>query len=123
MMKKKFVIFPLIVCMFITCTKMKGPLPMSIPTAADCDSTWYTGGRIESIIKTNCAVNGSTCHGAGSAYDYTTYAGVKNDVDNGKFKFRVLDLKNMPKTPISPLSILQLKQIDCWLTKSAPETE
>ncbi len=122
-MKKKIILFSSIAFFLITCTKVKGPVPNPLTaSASDCDSAYWYNGIIGPIIIANCTSNAG-CHGVGgSSLDYTTYAGVKHDVDNGTFKNRVLIVKDMPKVPGTPLSAAQLDRINCWLMHGAPAT-
>lgn len=83
-----------------------------------CDSVKYST-TIEPIIVANCSTSG--CHDAGSGNgDYTTYAGVKQKVDNGTFKMRVVDGTPtfMPATGSLPAE--QIAKITCWLNTGAP---
>ena len=67
------------------------------------------------IIRDNCY----KCHGAGSNKgDFTTYAGIKNMVDNGELENEVLKKQEMP--PSGPLPEEQRKKIRCWLNNGAP---
>lgn len=128
--KKYF--YPLIVCSIVisACVNDKIEIEPTEPTdttKTDTSSTDTTdtssfvpcsySGVIESIITTNCAVTG--CHVAGfGSGDFTSYAGVKDKVDNGdRIRVRVLDDKNMP--PGTPLSQADRDSIDCWLNNGA----
>jgi cytochrome c peroxidase len=65
----------------------------------DCNTVTYSG-TIVPIIQTNCL--GSGCHGSGSSNDnFTVYAGIKTQADNGKLENRVLDKKDMPPDGLS----------------------
>lgn len=51
---------------------------------------------IKKIVDLNCA-NSSSCHGAGTSYDeFTTYAVLKINADNGKLKTQVVISEEMP---------------------------
>src|SRR4030095_3144970 len=55
---------------------------------------------VKTILETYCTDAGfGSCHqrlqDGGSGFDYTTYAGIKNEVDNGQLEFRVFDLGDM----------------------------
>jgi hypothetical protein len=117
-MKKKIVLFSLLSFFLIACLKDKGTIPETVvtPTGA-CDTGYWYNGKIEKIIIASCAISG--CHVPNGARDYTTYAGVKYDVDNGTFKQRVMIEKTMPQG--STLSSAQLERLQCWLDKGAPE--
>lgn len=120
-MRKKFILFSLISFFLINCTKVKGPIPVATTTNA-CDTGYWYDGHIETIITTKCATL-SGCHGpSASGVDFTTYDGVKFDVDNGSFNDRVFVTKDMPQTPGSPLTSAELERLSCWLSKGAPQT-
>lgn len=94
------------------------PTPTPPPTMDLCDSLNVTfSGTVVPLLNANCTTPG--CHSAGSGNgDYTTYAGIKAKVDNGTFKTRVIDDKNMP--PSGPLSPSDLDKLKCWLEDGAP---
>ena len=75
---------------------------------------------VRSIIASHCAVSG--CHVSGfQPGDYTTYSGIKEKVDNGKFKLRVLDLKIMPPYSKPKLDDDELQILKCWMEQGALE--
>lgn len=92
-----------------------------------CDSIPATFATdIVPIIETSCSEAGlGQCHAAGSPRgDFTTYAGLKIDVDNGKFNTRVLEVKDMPasfSTGPQSLTPAQLETIQCWIDAGAPD--
>lgn len=72
---------------------------------------------ISPIIEMNCV----TCHtqgGFGNGF-FDTYAGVKEKVDNGSFRQRVLVQMDMP--PGGRLSDQELELIESWLDNGAPD--
>lgn len=92
-----------------------------------CDSIPATFATdIVPIIESSCSGAGlGQCHQAGSPRgDFTTYSGLKLDVDNGKFNSRVLEVKDMPagfsNGPRS-LTPAQLQTIQCWIDAGAPD--
>ena len=121
-MRKKIILFSLISFSLINCTKVKGPIPDSSASVGACDTAYWYDGKIETIITAKCAtLNG--CHGPSPlGVPYTTYDGVKYDVDQGSFNTRVFVDKDMPKAPGSPLTAAELDRISCWLSKGAPQT-
>jgi ribosomal protein S16 len=118
-MIKNFVGFSAIALFVISCTNVKGPIPEAAQTN-DCDTANWYSGKIEPIINTNCAISG--CHDASSGMDMSTYDALKVYVDNGMLKDRALIKKNMPISPVNPLSASQLNRINCWLEKGAQKT-
>lgn len=121
-MKKFFILLSFVAFFLTTCTKIQGPVPDSTSSVSACDTGYWYDGHIETIITTKCA-SLSGCHGASpGGVDFTTYAGVKYDVDNGTFNDRVFVVKDMPQAPGSPLTTAELDRISCWLSKGAPQT-
>lgn len=83
---------------FTSCKKNK---------AITCNGTNSTyNGNIKGIINANCTSSG--CHPS-----YSTYAGIKNILDNGAFNSKVLQSKDMPKG--NRLSDTELSEIKCWV--------
>ncbi len=91
-------------------------------TTTTCPTIISYSVIIAPLVATNCAVPG--CHAAGSINgDYTSYAGLKIDADNGKLNNRVIVLKNMHKFPnnlIPPLPDADVSNIDCWIKQLSP---
>ena len=84
-----------------------------------CDTTTVSFAQdVMPIIQGNCATSG--CHVSGGTGNgiFTNYAGVKDKVDNGSFKNRVLVLKNMPLG--ASLTDCQYKILTAWLNRGAP---
>lgn len=117
-MKNRILLFSAAVLFVGSCTNDKGAV--SDTDLSSCDTSNYYDGAIAPIINTNCAISG--CHNAGSVNgDFSTYQGLKIYADNGKLNNRALVLKDMPISPISPLSEAQKNRLDCWLTNGTPE--
>ena len=84
-----------------------------------CDTTAVTySGDIEPIIDASCAIPG--CHVAGGAGNgiFENYAGVKDKVDNGSMRARVVNLRDMP--PDNPITDCQVELFRAWLNAGAP---
>ncbi len=83
-----------------------------------CDTTNYTfSGKIKSIVDLNCATS-TACHGAGSKYGaLTTYAQLKEFVDNDLIQKRVVVYKTMP--PSAPLVDCDRLLIKNWIDNGA----
>lgn len=101
-----------------SCTKDKGSLPGGI-ILSGCDSLNVTySAVIKPIINTKCAIAG--CHvSTFASANYTSYAGVKEKVDNGSFNNRVFVKGDMPLS--GSLSDDERKKIKCWLEAGAPD--
>ena len=85
-------------------------------TVCDTANVSWTGS-VKAIIDGNCATTG--CHVAGGTGpgDFTQYANVKAQVDNGNFTSIVLVSKTMP--PSFSLSSCQLEQLTIWVNNGA----
>lgn len=99
---------------FSSCEKSIGKLPPKVVTL--CDTITYTK-TIQPMIKSDCV----SCHDANSSYgDFTSYAGLKQKIDNGTFKNRVFDSPANPMPQGAMYSMDKLDIIKCWLDKGAP---
>lgn len=114
-------IFLLPIFLLLNCAKEKGSAPKDNSSACDTLNNITYTGVVDSIVNRACAVSG--CHipsGTGNG-DFTSYAGVKSKVDNGSFKNRVLETKDMPPTNSGIiLSDCEMKILQAWLNKGAP---
>jgi len=95
-----------------SCSKDVGRVKSSL-----CDSLDVKYSVDIAPIMINCSTPG--CHdGTSAPGNFTTYAGVKAKVDEGKMKSRVLIIKDMP--PAGPLPDSLLQKLDCWIKNGAP---
>ena len=85
---------------------------------------------IKAILETHCTASSlGVCHqpevdGGTIGLDYTTYGGIKPEVDNGQLAFRVLDLMDMPSaiaTPPQTMTECELLLIETWIANGGPE--
>lgn len=102
------------------CTYDKGEIPTdTLDNVCDTLSATYDA-NIGAIVNTSCAI--SNCHEAGCLFgDFTTYAGLKAKVDDGKVEDRVIDEKSMPPSYATPLTDEDFQLISCWLENGALE--
>ncbi|HEX8515373.1 MAG TPA: hypothetical protein VF868_04180 [Bacteroidia bacterium] len=101
-----------------SCTFDKGEIPVK-EAAGECDSTVSYSTQIAPLMTTYC--NGCHISGGSGNGDFTTYAGLKQKVDNGSAHNRVVVVKDMP-VPGSPTpSAEERKLIDCWIKQGAPD--
>jgi hypothetical protein len=119
-MRNLFVLSSIVALSFISsCSNDKAD--DSNPCAYDASQLKYNG-FIKTIINTNCASDGA-CHGTPQAQDaggeYLTYDQVKAKIDNGAFRNRVFDLKDMPQG--SALSECDFKKLKDWVDAGAPQ--
>ncbi len=100
------------------CKQDKLPEPM---VSSACDTlmpTWQSA--IRTIVERKCATPG--CHTAGfSSGDFTTYESTLPRIENGSFKRRTLDQRNMPPAGSPPLSEEELLLLECWLSAGYPQ--
>lgn len=106
--------FSFIVIAVVGCTYEKGEVPKPTVALTPCEQVSYAQ-HIAPVITANCI----GCHNSTSSHnDLSTYEGVKNKVDNGSFRQRVLVIKDMPGYCELPDSVMQ--NIQCWLDNGAP---
>ncbi len=81
----------------------------------------YTNS-VKAIIDASCAYAG--CHAGSAPGDYTTFAGMQNVIDNGKFQERVITLRADANIGMPPdyatagptdLTQAELETIQCWI--------
>lgn len=122
-MKYSRVFTSLVVILFIySCTKDVGQnitlAPTKQPVSANSCDTVKFSAHILPIINSNCL----SCHsgsGPGNG-NFTSYSGIKQKVDNGSFKARVVDLLPSPMPQGGALPTQQIAIIKCWLDNGAP---
>ena len=88
----------------------------ALPTPADeCAAISYAL-HVQPIISAHCAITG--CHVTGfPPGDFTTYEGVRAQIENGFFQSKVLELKSMP--PSDSLNEGELETLQCWVEHGA----
>jgi len=97
-----------------------------------CKTTYSK--EVKAIIDNSCAYSG--CHSGSTApawvpegsKDYTSYEGMLDNLNNGKFAERVLDLKTMPPAANfipegkpTELTADELEIINCWVENEYPK--
>ncbi|MCB9051999.1 MAG: hypothetical protein H6556_21385 [Lewinellaceae bacterium] len=128
-------IFPWLLCtglvisvFFPSCVSDELPEPTLPESCMDSIPTY--AGSIKSIIDNSCAYSG--CHLDGSAPGvYTSYEGLVNVVESGRFKEKVVDLREDPNLGMPPdfapqgrpkdLTQFEFELIQCWLENNYPE--
>jgi uncharacterized membrane protein len=89
--------------------------------------------QVRNIVIQTCAYTG--CHSGptaspyvpASAKDYTTYGGMMETVQSGKFRERAIDLQTMPPQAFVPagkpksLTTEERDELMCWLDSGHPE--
>jgi len=111
-----FTVVLLLSTIFIACTNDSADQPNSTECSLT-DVSFKTD--VMPVIERSCAYV-SSCHGSGASLgDFTAYETLKEDLDNGKFAFRVLQKRDMPPTyapeerPKS-LDDAEINIIQCW---------
>lgn len=119
-MNLKFVVgYIAIILGLSSCTKDKTE---ELPCGGYETSQLKYSGLVRNIINTSCSGN-VDCHGTPQSQtgggDLTTYALVKEKIDNGSFNNRVFILKDMPQG--SSLSECDYKIMKDWFDAGAPQ--
>lgn len=91
----------------------------AVSGATDCDKITYTNDILP-IIEKSCSTTGCHVPNGSAPSDYTTFEGVKGDVDNGSFKRRVVDGKPNFMPPAGKLDSDLIDKVNCWLNAGAP---
>ena len=109
----------LLVAVIYSCRKVIDD-PLVTPTI-ECSTVTYKTD-ITPIINQTCAIKSYHVPITGEV-DYTTYAGLKNDAINGKFKKEVLTNKSMPPRNSSgqtSLTAALLEKFTYWINAGSP---
>ena len=120
-MKKGAIFFYLLAAgiLYSSCTKDKGNLITLVPAYCDTISSAFNKDILP-IMTTHCSNPPfANCHQWAS-----THSAIKLYITNGSFQDRVLITKDMPPPNnidnAPPLSDLELKKLNCWISKGAP---
>lgn len=85
----------------------------------DASQPGYWAGTVQPLIQQRC----TSCHAPGGVAvtygDFTTYAGVKAVVDNGKFQQEVFIQRSMPTT--GPLPACDIQKLQAWVNEGASD--
>jgi uncharacterized membrane protein len=111
-------VFLLVLITAVLCCCDKKVAKVAIPPvikSEDCDTVTYTK-HIESIIVNECM----NCHTAQSP-NLSSYASVKNILENGKLKTYVIDRQVKPMPPGNSLPQGQKDLIQCWINNGGKE--
>ena len=94
------------------------------PVDEECSSTIEFSNHIQPILKANCTSAG--CHvGNGTMKgNFMNYESVMNYIkDDGQFKIRLIDRKDMPPAyspGMTSLSKEDIQSISCWIKQGYP---
>jgi len=90
---------------------------------ADCPEEVTYDDDTRLILNTYCAYSG--CHDGVIKYDYTNYDAMKDELDDGSFLSRVINIQDMPPTyaneGFKTLTPEALTLLTCWEQAGFPE--
>lgn len=121
-----FCFFLLLLTIGFACTADK----LEAPVGGDCTGVQptYESG-VKEIINRTCSYSG--CHLDSAPGTYTTYDGVRSALASGKFRQRVIIVKddpiagmppdNVPNGKAKDLTKEELRILQCWLDGGFPE--
>lgn len=115
-----------VITLFQACTSDQLPEP----EMSDCGTEMPTyTNDIKPIIDANCAYSG--CHLDSAPGQYDTYAGITPNIENNRFRQRVIIERADPVSGMPPsyapegrsqdLTDAELALIECWLDAGYPE--
>lgn len=118
-----------IALLIYSCENKSIPVPVvSVPSGCDTNSVTFSSGTntLQPIINAQCGTNNNSCHSARTAYNYTTYAGVFANYQNGTLKSCLFQGTpfSMPQTPQpgwSDSSGCMLAKFKAWINAGAPQ--
>ena len=90
-----------------------------VPLPEGCNETVFYLKDVKPIIEAKCV----TCHSSVPTYlnaaDFTNYSIIKEKIDDGSFKNRVFNLKDMAPSGSNQLTEMELAKLRCWLGQGA----
>jgi len=131
-MKIRFVasiVVLLTVILINACEDKKGAAPISV-NVSNCDTLDLTyssdsSHSMQAIINVQCGVNNMSCHSYGSAsgYDYSTYAGIYANYQNGLLYQGLFG--SSPRMPLTPQNgwdpSCMLPKFKAWMDRGCPQ--
>ncbi len=125
---KYWILFFSLIGLFAVGSCNKDQLPE--PPVSDCqDLVPDYEQDIVPIIEASCAYSG--CHLGGAPGVYNSYANLLPDLESGRFRNRVIELRSDPNLGMPPnysppgrpriLTESELSLIQCWLEAGFPE--
>jgi len=128
---KNFKFFHSLIILFVVASTTLLVTSCSKDEEPSCGATFEN--EVQAIMVNTCAYAG--CHSGptaspyvpATAKDYTTYDGMMESVESGKFELRALEQQNMPPVtfvpPGKPVSLTpdEISTIQCWLDSGHPE--
>jgi hypothetical protein len=85
---------------------------------SDCEISPTYNGSVKTIIDNSCAISGCHINGGLVPGNFLSYQGLSGVTMNGKFRNRVLVVKDMPLT--GQLSEADFEILKCWADNGFP---
>jgi len=130
-MKIRFIVSSIILLTVIvinSCEDKQGAVPATV-VLSNCDTTKLTyssdSNTMQTIINVQCGVNNQSCHsyGGASGYDYSTYAGIYANYQNGLLAGALFG--NLPRMPLTPQAgwdpSCMLPKFKAWMDRGCPQ--
>lgn len=113
---KKLLVLLIFALLFLgSCTFEK-----AVPLPAGCTTTMYYATDIKPFIDSKCVI----CHSSTPSYmnggDFTDFNHLKEVINDGTFKDRVFNKKDMAPTGYEQLTEAELGKLRCWIDQGAP---
>ena len=131
-MKTKFIaacILLLAIIIINSCEDKQGAVPVNA-VVSNCDTTKLTyssdSNTMEAIINVQCQANNTSCHAPGSysGYDYSTYAGIYANYQNGLLYEALFgDGSSVPQMPLVQQpgwDQCDLNKFKAWIDQGCP---
>lgn len=112
-MIKYVCIFSFILIGINSCTSDKTELLLCDTVNADYSES------VALIIQTRCALSGCHIGDSVSVGNFNNYSEIKERVDNGTFREKVIDSKTMPPSTKPPLTTQEYTILKCWYEAGA----
>ncbi len=130
-MKTKFFVgllfFSAIVVINSCENKQAAVAPVMVSNSCDTTNLTYSSGSntMQAIINVQCGATMRSCHGSGSisGYDYSTYAGIYSNYQNGLLYGALFG--NLPRMPLTAQSgwdpSCMLPKFKAWMDAGCPQ--
>lgn len=92
----------------------------AVPLPAGCTTTMYYATDIKPFIDSKCVVCHSNVPTYMNAGDFTDFNLLKGLINDGTFKDRVFNKKDMAPPGSEQLTEAELGKLRCWIDQGAP---
>lgn len=128
-MKIKLIVGFIVLLSVILINACEDKVAVPVTAVTNCDTTNLTyssdSNSMQAIINVQCGATTKSCHSPGSVsgYDYSTYAGIDGNFNNGLLYSALFgSLKNMPLTPQPGWDpSCMLPKFKAWMDKGCPQ--